>query len=340
MAREKIDSEEAIIGAYFAPLAADFPGAFGLKDDCAAIAPGPGTDLVVTTDAVIAGVHFLPDEGAGEIAWKALAVNVSDLIAKGATPFAYVMSIALPEAPEPGWLEAFAEGLGRAQRTFGCQLIGGDTDRTPGPLSVSITAFGSVPAGRMVRRSTARPGDLVYVSGTIGDAVLSLDLRRDATLPRRCRLGSVERERLDARLRTPLPPLALASVVRDVAAAAMDVSDGLVKDFGRLCGASGVGGRIEAQRVPLSEETRAILTVEGTTIERLITGGEDYEVLATVRPERAAEFERKAGAAGVAVTRIGIIEEAAAGISVVDAEGRGMSLSSTGWDHFQAKPAT
>jgi thiamine-monophosphate kinase len=340
MAREKIDSEEAIIGAYFAPLAEGFPGAFGLQDDCAAIAPEPGTDLVVTTDAVIAGVHFFPGEAAHAIAWKALAVNVSDLVAKGATPFAYVMSIALPEAPEPAWIEGFAEGLGRAQSTFGCHLIGGDTDRTPGLLTVSITAFGSVPAGRMVRRSTARPGDLVYVSGTIGDAALGLDLGRDPALSGRCNLASVEREHLDARFRAPLPPLALAPVVRDAAAAAIDISDGLVKDFGRLCEASGVGGRIEARQVPLSEEARAVLNVGQTTLERLITGGEDYEVLATVRPERAPEFERNAEAAGVAVTRIGTIEDASAGISVVDADGRAMALAATGWDHFRAKPAT
>jgi thiamine-monophosphate kinase len=138
MASDRPDSEEAIIGAFFAPLAKGFPGAFDLRDDCAAITPEPGFDLVVTTDAVIAGVHFFPGEGANAIAWKALAVNVSDLVAKGATPLAYLMTLALPEAPERVWLAAFAKGLELAQETFNCHLIGGDTDRTPGPLSVSI----------------------------------------------------------------------------------------------------------------------------------------------------------------------------------------------------------
>jgi thiamine-monophosphate kinase len=327
MASDRPDSEEAIIGAYFAPLAKGYAGAFDLKDDCAAITLEPGCDLVVTTDAVIEGVHFFPGAWANEVAWKALAVNVSDLVAKGATPFAYVMSIALPQSPERAWLEAFAEGLRLAQERFRCHLIGGDTDRTPGPLSVSITAFGSVPAGRMVRRSTAQPGDLVYVSGTIGDAALGLDLRRDA--------GPSAFHGVADRFSTPQPRLALAPVVRDVAAAAMDISDGLVKDFGRLCEASGVGGYIEAERVPVSEAARALLIVGETTLARLITGGEDYEVLAAVRPQRAAEFERRAAAAGTSVTRIGSIEAAGAGVSVVGADGRAMALSSTGWDHFR-----
>jgi thiamine-monophosphate kinase len=338
--RDRVVGEEALIAEFWAPLAAEFPGAFGLEDDCAVIAPEAGHDLIVTTDAVIAGVHFFPGEGANEIAWKALAVNVSDLIAKGATPFAYVMSIALPEAPEHDWIKAFAEGLRLAQNMFHCHLIGGDTDRTPGPLSVSITAFGSVPAGRMVRRSTARPGDVVYVSGTIGDAALGLDLRRHAALSVRCTLGAGARARLDARFCAPLPPIALAPVVREMATAAMDVSDGLVKDFGRLCRTSGVGGRIEAQRVPLSEETQAALAMGLTTLDRLITGGEDYEVLAAVQPQRAAEFERLAYAAGTRVTCIGTIAPPADGVVAIDATGAPLAIAHTGWDHFQSPDAS
>jgi thiamine-monophosphate kinase len=335
MASDRPDSEEAIIGAFFAPLAKGFPGAFDLRDDCAAITPEPGCDLVVTTDAVIAGVHFFPGEGANAIAWKALAVNVSDLVAKGATPLAYLMSLALPEAPERVWLAAFAKGLELAQETFGCHLIGGDTDRTPGPLGVSITAFGSVPAGRMVRRSTARPGDAVYVSGTIGDAALGLALRRDVALSARCGLGAAARSRLDAGFSLPLPPIRLVPVVRDTAAAAIDVSDGLVKDFDRLCRESGVGGRIEIARVPLSEPASAVVATGGATLADLVTGGEDYQVLAAVRPQHAAEFERRAAAAGTSVTRIGSIEAPDAGVSVIGADGRAMEFPSTGWDHFR-----
>jgi len=340
MASDRADSEEAIIGAFFAPLAAGFPGAFGLQDDCAAIAPAPGCELVVTTDAVIAGVHFFADEDAGAVAWKALAVNVSDLVAKGAAPLAYLMTLALPDAPERTWLSSFADGLRAAQAAFGCHLAGGDTDRTPGPLSVSITAFGTIPMGRMVHRATARPGDAVYVSGTIGDGYLGLALRRDAALAERCRLDPGARAALDAAYCRPQPPLSLAPIVRECASAAMDISDGLVKDFDRMCRAAGVGGRLEAARVPVSAPARAVVANAGATLADLLTGGEDYQVLAAIAPERAAEFERLAVAAGTSVTRIGAIEGVAAGVRVVDENGHALAFTATGWDHFAEASTT
>jgi len=336
MTSDKINSEEAIIGAFLAPLASGFPGAYGLKDDCAAITPEPGSDLVVTTDAVIAEVHFMEGDDAGAIAWKALAVNVSDLVAKGAKPLAYVMALALPESPERMWLEAFAEGLRNAQQAFGCQLIGGDTDRTPGPLSVSITAFGTVPSGRMVRRATARPGDLVYISGTIGDAALGLALRRDPGLAERWRLEPGGCSRLEAAYLRPVPPVSLVPALRTSAAAAMDISDGLVKDFDRMCRASGVGGVIEAGRVPLSEPARLVVEGGGAVLAELLTGGEDYEVLAVVAPERAADFERAAEAFGTQVTRIGEITPASSPVRIIDAAGNDLALARTGWDHFSS----
>jgi thiamine-monophosphate kinase len=336
MTNDKINSEEAIIGAFWAPLAAGFPGAFGLKDDCAVITPEPGSDLVVTTDAVIAEVHFMEGDDAGAVAWKALAVNVSDLVAKGAMPFAYVMELALPETPERTWLETFAEGLRNAQQAFGCQLIGGDTDRTPGPLSVSITAFGTVPSGGMVRRATASPGDLVYVSGTIGDAALGLALRRDPGLAERWRLEPGACSRLEAAYLRPVPPVSVAPALRASAGAAMDISDGLVKDFGRMCHASGVGGIIEADRVPLSEPARLVMEGGGVTLAELLTGGEDYEVLAVVAPERAADFERGAEASGTPVTRIGEITSASSPVRIIDAAGNDLAVARTGWDHFSS----
>jgi thiamine-monophosphate kinase len=335
MASDKIDSEEAMIGAFWAPLAAGFPGALGLKDDCAVLTPQPGHDIVVTTDAVIAGVHFLPDTDASAIAWKALAVNVSDLVAKGATPLAYVMTLALPEAPERQWLEAFTGGLRAAQQAFGCQLAGGDTDRTPGPLSVSITALGSVPSGRMVRRASVRPGDAVYVSGTIGDATLGLALRRDPGLAARWKLDAVARASLEDSHLRPRPPAALVTALRACATGAMDVSDGLVKDFDRMCRTANVGGQIDAASVPLSAAARAVLAQGAVTLADLVTGGEDYQVLAGVAPERAAEFEQLAAAAGTSVTRIGSIEEAQAGVRVVDAAGHALKFTTPGWDHFR-----
>ncbi len=332
MTAEKPVSEEAIIAEFWAPLAAGFPGAFGLEDDCAAIVPEPGRDLIVTTDAVIAGVHFFPGEDAGAIAWKALAVNVSDLVAKGATPLAYLMSLALPETPERAWLAAFAEGMRRAQSVFGCSLIGGDTDRTPGPLSVSITAVGTVPTGRMVRRSTAKPGDAVYVSGTIGDATLGLALRRDPALASRCGLDAGAQADVGARYRQPRPPVGLRGTLLDHARAAMDISDGLVKDFDRFCRASHVGGEIDVAAVPLSAAARAVLAAGCTTLADLITGGEDYEVLAAIAPQEAGKFEATAAAAGTPVTRIGFIDDG--GVRVCDGSGRVMAFTRTGWDHF------
>jgi thiamine-monophosphate kinase len=338
MTSDKIDSEEAIIGEFFAPLAEGFPGAFGLKDDCALIAPPPGCDLVVTTDAVIAGVHFFPDEDPGAVAWKALAVNVSDLVAKGAEPLAYLMTLALPGAPERAWLSAFSAGLARAQAHFGCRLAGGDTDRTPGPLSVSITAFGTIPHGGFVSRASAAAGDLVYVSGTIGDAALGLALRCDGTSAARWKLEAGARERLEARYSTPEPPLALVPVVRAYARAAMDISDGLVKDFDRLCRSAGVGGRLEGPRVPLSAAARAVIASGGATLGDLMTGGEDYEVLAVIAHERAAEFERAAAAVGHPVAHIGLITQAT-GVSVIGTDGRPLTFAATGWDHFRQSRA-
>ena len=177
--------EEGLIATYFAPLAEGFSGAFGLLDDAALLSPPSGNDLVITTDAIAAGVHFLPDDAACDIGFKALAVNISDLVAKGARPVCYLMSVAFPELPDAAWLKGFAAGLAAAQRQFGIELAGGDTDRRPGPVSVTITAIGRVPAGRMVRRATARSGDRLYVSGTIGDSALGLLLRQDANLASR-----------------------------------------------------------------------------------------------------------------------------------------------------------
>lgn len=325
--------EEALIAEFWAPLAAGSAGAYGLEDDCATLLPPPGEELVVTTDALIAGVHFLADEDPGAVAWKALAVNVSDLTAKGATPVAYVMNVALP-AFDRHWLEAFTAGLRSAQETFGCNLIGGDTDRTPGPLSISITAFGTIPAGRMVQRSGARSGDLVFVTGTIGDATLGLALSLDPRRQRQWRLADDAALYLKGRSSRPQPPLAIAPILRSAATAAMDISDGLVKDFDRLCRASAVVGTIEATRVPLSDAARGVVSSGSVPLAQLLSGGEDYEMLATVPPSVVEDFVRAARDAGVAATCIGIVTSGAPRALVVDESGAEIRLAVTGWDHF------
>jgi thiamine-monophosphate kinase len=299
-------AEEHLIARYFRPLATH-PGAFGLADDAAILMPPPGCDLVLTTDGVIAGVHFFPDDPPDTIGRKALLMNLSDLAAKGAKPLGFLMSAALPAGIEEAWLAAFAAGLGADAERYECPLLGGDTDRTPGPLSISITAFGAVPQGEMVRRSTAKAGDRVMVTGTIGDAALGVRLRRDDGLADRLRLPQSVRIHLRDRYLLPRPRNALAEVVLQHASAAMDVSDGLAGDLAKLCRASGVAAEIDVTRVPLSDAARAALAAEPALIETVLTGGDDYEILLTISSERLAPFRAAAESVGVAVSEIGCL---------------------------------
>ncbi|MEW5963795.1 MAG: thiamine-phosphate kinase [Pseudomonadota bacterium] len=327
----RIGSEAELIAAYLAPLAADNPGALGLRDDCATLVPPPGRELVLTTDSLIEGVHFL----AGDIpAYKALAVNVSDLAAKGAEPLAYLLTLALPEAPTHAWMRSFADGLARAQRAFGCLLAGGDTDRTPGRLTITIAAIGSVPAGRMVRRTSARAGDRLYVSGTIGDAWLGLEARRHLARAGEWGLDERDARLLVERFEEPVPRLGLREALLEHASAALDVSDGLVKDLNHLCRASSVGGRLELARVPLSEPARRLVASGSVALAQLVTGGEDYEVLAAVPAEQGSAFERRARAAGVDVTAIGTLLAPAEGVTVLGQDGHELELGPGGWEHF------
>lgn len=338
MTDERLHTEEAIIHAFLEPLAAGYPGAFGLRDDCAAVTPPPGADLVVKTDPVRAGIHFLPDDPPADIAWKALAVNVSDLVAKGASPHVYLMALSFPEAPHRDWLTAFANGLGEAQAAFGCQLIGGDTDRAPGPLSIDMTVIGTVPQGSMIRRAAAKAGDIVFVSGTIGDAGIGLLLRSGDAVAARWPLDPASRTALIRRYRRPSPRLALIEPLRSFARASMDLSDGLIKDLDRMCRASGVGADIELARVPLSGAGGAVVAAEPEWLRRAVVAGDDYEVLCTVPPGDAAAFATAAAAARVAVTAIGVIR-ADAGLSVTDEAGQAVAFGPTGWDHFSSHPA-
>jgi thiamine-monophosphate kinase len=331
---DTLHGEEAII-ALLAPLTGGDPGAFGLRDDCALITPPPGADLVLKTDPVAEGVHFLPGDAAEDIAWKALAVNVSDLAAKGATPLCYLMALSFPEAPTGTWMAELVDGLRAAQAAFGCHLIGGDTDRRPGPLTISITVIGSVPHGRMVPRGGARPGDVLFVSGTIGDAGLGLALARQADLAGTWGLLPAEAAYLGRRLRRPEPRLALAGALRQCASAAMDVSDGLVKDLDRLLRASGVAGRLYAGDVPLSGPARQALARAPERLAQLITAGDDYEVLAAVPQGKAAAFAAAAAAAGTPVARIGEVLQGPSALAVIGPDGRPLALPPRmGWDHF------
>jgi thiamine-monophosphate kinase len=328
-------SEDTIIARYFAPLTAGLPGAHMLRDDAAAIALPPGHDLVVTTDALIASVHFFADDAPADIAWKALAVNVSDLAAKAATPLAYSLALALTHSTDEAWLTGFASGLGAAQAAFGIRLSGGDTTASPdGPLMVSITAFGSVPAGRMVRRGGAKAGDSLFVTGTIGDGALGLSVRAGSAESAAWPLDDKGRQALLARYLRPMPRAALRGALLAHADAAMDISDGLALDCARMCATSGVSARIEAACVPLSDPARAVLAANPALLETILTGGDDYEILAAIRPGEEGAFTSASASAGVAVTKIGTLEAGGQDIAIIDADGVGIALSRLGYDHL------
>jgi len=256
-----------------------------------------------------------------------LAVNVSDLAGKAARPVGYLLSLAFPSMPDRSWLERFSGGLRTAQEHFGLVLMGGDTDRRPNaPLSVTIMAIGSVPSGRMVRRGTAKAGDLVYVSGTLGDSAIGLRVPDQ--------IAVADRAYLEKRYLRPAPRLALRDALLDHANAAMDISDGLVKDLGRLCRASGLAAEIHAEAVPLSEAARRAIDLQPELRPFPLAGGDDYEILTSISPDRALAFETSANAAGVRVTLIGLLQQGS-GIRVLGPDGQPIALPRSGYDHFQ-----
>lgn len=329
-ADDRLVGEAAIVGEFLAPLTEGDEGAAGLTDDCASLSPRPGTDLVVTTDSLIEGVHFFP----GDVpAFKALAVNVSDLIAKGALPERYLLTLALNKSPTRAFMSRLVDGLAQAQREFGCRLIGGDTDHTPGPFTMTITAIGALPSRTIVRRSTARPGDIIAVTGTIGDAGLGLALRQDPACAVAAGLGELQSAELVARFDRPVPRLGTAALVREFASAAMDVSDGLAKDLGRLVAASGVGADVRLDAVPLSNAARAMCERGAVRRENLIASGEDYEVLFTLSADKWARLEAVASKQKIPVRKFGSITPGP-GVTWRDAQGRPLQLQSVGWDHF------
>ncbi len=323
--------EDGLIARYFKPLATD-PGALGLVDDAAILQAG-GDDIVVTSDAIVEGVHFLPDDPPDSIARKALRVNLSDLAAKGAVPAGFVLTLAL-RTQDDGWLAPFARALGEDASLFGCPLLGGDTVSTPGPVMISITAFGRVVPGKMVRRSGAKPGDRIVVTGTIGDAALGLDILKGGAVATSLAQDAVASQMLVGRYRVPQPRNALALAVRDHASAAMDVSDGLAGDLAKLCAASQVSAVIDSKSVPLSAAAATLLARGTVGIEAIVSGGDDYEILCAIPEAGFAAFAQAAQLAGMAVTSIGTV---IAGTSVprfLDAQGREIALKRLSYSHF------
>jgi thiamine-monophosphate kinase len=315
------------IQRFFAPLATA-TGALGLLDDAAVLALEPGERLVLTMDTIVEGVHFLPTDPADLVARKLLRVNLSDLAAMGAKPVGYLSSIALPRRCDDAWVGRFATGLAEDQAAFGISMLGGDSVSTPGPVTLTVTALGIVEAGREIRRSGARPGDLVLVSGTIGDGALGL-MAANLSLPD---LDEGHRAELVDRYRLPRPRLELGRTLAGLAHAMIDVSDGLVADLGHIADVSGVSAVIEAARIPLSAAAGSALALDVGLFERILTGGDDYEILFTAGPESLEEILALGRTLDVPVTLIGHIE-AGSGVRVVDRDGARIELSRGGWQH-------
>ncbi|HEY0107764.1 MAG TPA: thiamine-phosphate kinase [Rhizomicrobium sp.] len=315
-------SEFDLIADVFAPLATS-RAALGLTDDVALLPLRKGHELVLTTDALIAGVDFFASDLPAAIARKALRVNLSDLAAKGAEPFGYLLTLALPKNITAAWLKAFARGLAADQREFGLALLGGDMSGMPGPLTISVTALGYVPQGEAILRRGAKAGDLVFVSGTVGDSGGGLEALRQK---RRAAA-------LIARYRIPQPRLGLGRKLRGLASAALDVSDGLLADLGHIADVSKVHIAVEAARVPLSPALCKAWGRGDDAVLRAATAGDDYEIAFTAPRAGRAKVLAAGLAAGTKVTEIGFVMHGR-GVALLDAAGKPMRVDRAGWRHF------
>jgi thiamine-monophosphate kinase len=315
------------IARFFAPLAG--PGGLGLLDDAALVDCAPGHRLVITVDAMVEGVHYLPDDPPDLVARKLLRVNLSDLAAMGARPLHYLLTSALPKTFGDDWVARFATGLAEDQRIFGVDLIGGDSVATPGSAALTLTAIGAVADGGEIRRQGARPGDRIWVSGTIGDAFLGLKVRRGeyADLP------AADRAALVGRFQLPQPRTVLGPRLVGIAHAMLDVSDGLLADLGHICNASRVGATVRLASVPLSAAARRLVATQPELGPQLPTGGDDYELLFAAPPDASAAIGRLAAELSLPITEIGTIE-AGAGVRLVDAAGNPVPVAAAGWQHF------
>lgn len=320
--------EFELIDRIFAPLARGFPGAFDLKDDVAILEPRAGLELVLKTDSTIEGVHFLHDDPPETIAQKALRRVLSDIAAKGAAPEVYLLALALPRAISKSWIEKFVQGLTGDQAKFHVTLAGGETNRTPGVLAITITVVGSVPKGGLLRRSGAKPGDAVWVTGTIGDAAAGLCLlnNRDSLQ------DGAARDHLIRRFRVPEPRMQFGKLLAGLASSAIDISDGLIADLGHVADVSGARIEIGRDRVPISRELRALW---GSGAElRAVSGGDDYEIAFTAPPEAAGEISTAARQTHTLATRIGRVVSGSPEVRLLDSSGREVRLEHKGYTHF------
>ncbi len=324
-------SEFDIIARHFAPIAG--AGGLQLLDDAALIKPPEGHELVITTDAIVADVHFFADDPAETIAQKALGVNLSDLAAKGADPLGFVLSLILPQHTDDSWIAGFATGLGAMAKQGNCPLLGGDTVISSGPLTLSITAFGAVPEGTMVRRGQAQPGDRLFVTGTIGDAAIGLKARLSARSGNAWPLAEDHLAFLNQRYLVPRPRNTIAAALRCHAHAAMDISDGFVGDLTKMIGLAGLGADIRLDEVPHSVAARAVIRHDPAMLETALTGGDDYEVLAAVPADKAKAFLAECLAIGVQVTEVGRVLKKGAPIRCLEDDDTAKVFAQGSWVH-------
>ena len=320
------------IGSFFKQLSNGFEGSFDLSDDAASLTHAPDEEIVVTVDAIVEGVHCLVGEPPDRLARKALRVNLSDLAAMGARPLAYMLTLALPDRIADDWIAAFAAGLRRDQERFGIALLGGDSVRTDGPILVSITAFGTVAQGKLVRRNGAGPGDRIYVSGALGDAALGLRVARGELpdLPPRVAKALIDR------FHEPEPRLALGQALVGIATAGLDISDGLVGDLAHICKASGLMATIDSAAVPLSAPAEMAISGRPALYTAALAGGDDYELLFTAPDGAAPDLAAISRRLGISLTPIGTMTAATndrgACVEVVDAHGQPIE-GLRGWSH-------
>lgn len=329
---EQPSGEFELIARYLAPLATGDPLAFGLSDDAALIKPPPGKDLVVTKDMMVADVHFLSSDPPDLVARKLLRVNLSDLAAMGALPHGYLLGLALPNTgpytTDESWLATFCSGLAEDQETYAVHLLGGDTVSTPGPLTLSLTAFGTVDAGMALRRSGARVGDCVFMTGTLGDAALGLDILKGGLS-----VEGVGAEHLIERYRLPQPRLEAGQALLGTANAAADISDGLVADLGHICETSGVGAIVYEEAIPLSPGAESALERDPGRMVDILTGGDDYELVFTAPLDSRAKIAEAADSLKIRISEIGAVESGSM-VKVVNDKGLERALGRGGFTHF------
>jgi thiamine-monophosphate kinase len=300
--------------------------ALGVGDDCALLNLTPGMQLATSSDMLVEGRHFLSTVAPERLGHKALAVNLSDLAACGAQPLAFTLALALPRI-DTAFLDGFARGLLALADAHGCELVGGDT--TQGPLNLCITVFGELPPGQALLRSGARDGDEIWVSGTLGDARLALEVFRGSIA-----LAGDGFEQVRAAMELPTPRVALGIALRGIASSAIDVSDGLLGDLGHILKRSNAGATLQVDALPRSP----VLAAQPLALQRTCTlaGGDDYELVFTAPPSQAAAVLAAAQAAGVAVTRIGRIEPASHGLRLVDGDSEAVDQRFAAFDHFKS----